>query len=77
VIAETATGTDVDAAAAAFVASLTESATGTDSITARPFWEIIDDTQTANWQNIGNTQTANWQNIGNTQTATWTAVSTN
>jgi hypothetical protein len=44
----------------AFIASLTESATGTDSITALPFWEIIDDTQTANWQNIGNTQTAAW-----------------
>jgi hypothetical protein len=52
-------------------------ATGTDSIAARPFWEIIDDTQTANWQNIGNTQNANWQNIGNTQTADWTAVATN
>ena len=59
-IAETATGTDVDAAAVAFIASLTESATGTDLIISRPFWDVIDDTQTANWQNIGNTQTAGW-----------------
>jgi hypothetical protein len=47
-------------AAAAFIASINELATGTDSVTARRFWEVIDDTQTANWQNIGNTQTAGW-----------------
>jgi hypothetical protein len=76
-VTETAVSADTLAAAAVFISAITESATGTDSIIARPFWEIIDDTQTANWQNIGNTQTANWQNIGNTQTATWTAVSTN
>jgi hypothetical protein len=59
-VAETATSADTLAAAAAFIASITELATGTDSITARPFWDVIDDTQTANWQNIGNTQTAAW-----------------
>jgi hypothetical protein len=54
------------AAAAAFVASIAELATGIDSITARPFWEIIDDTQNANWQNIGNTQTAGWTAVATT-----------
>ena len=42
------------------VTSITELATGTDTVNGRPFWEIIDDTQDANWQNIGNTQTAGW-----------------
>jgi hypothetical protein len=54
------------AAAAAFIASINELATGTDSITARPFWEVIDDTQNANWQNISNTQTAGWTAIATT-----------
>jgi hypothetical protein len=36
-------------AAAAFIASINELATGTDGLTARPFWDVIDNTQTANW----------------------------
>ncbi len=40
---------DTLAAAAVFIASINELATGTDGLTARPFWEIIDNTQTANW----------------------------
>jgi hypothetical protein len=51
-VTETAVSADTLAAAAAFVASISELATGTDSVTARPFWDIIDDTQNANWQNI-------------------------
>jgi hypothetical protein len=71
VVAETATGTDVDAAAVAFLAAITELATGTDSITTRFLWEIIDDEQTANWGNVTNTQTAGWQNVNDTQTTNW------
>jgi hypothetical protein len=48
------------------VASITEMATGTDSVTGRPFWDIIDDTQDANWQNISNTQTAGWTDVATT-----------
>jgi hypothetical protein len=51
-VTETAVSTDTLAAAAAFIASISELATGTDTVNARPFWEVIDDTQTANWQNI-------------------------
>ena len=65
-VAETAISADTLAAATAFVASITELATGTDVITARPFWEVIDDTQDANWQNIGNTQTAGWTAVATT-----------
>jgi hypothetical protein len=65
-VTESAVSADTLAAAAAFVASIVESATGTDAVNARFFWEIIDDTQDANWQNIGNTQTAGWTAIATT-----------
>jgi hypothetical protein len=48
-ITENAVSADTLRAAAAFVASINELATGTDGLTARPFWDVIDDTQTANW----------------------------
>jgi hypothetical protein len=41
-------------------------ATATDTVNGRKFWEIVDDTQTANWQNIGNTQSAGWTTIPTT-----------
>ena len=66
-ITETATSADTLTAAAAFIASINELATATDTVNARFFWEIIDDTQTANWQNIGNTQTAAWTAVQTTQ----------
>jgi hypothetical protein len=59
-VTETAVSADTLVAAAAFIASINELATATDSIAARPFWEIIDDTQTANWQNNSTPQTAGW-----------------
>jgi hypothetical protein len=62
-IAETAVSADTLTAAAAFVASIVELATGTDAINGRPFWDVIDDTQNANWQGIGNTQTASWSAV--------------
>jgi hypothetical protein len=35
-----------------FVTSVSESATGADSITRRGLWEPVDDTQNANWIQI-------------------------
>jgi len=49
-----------------FIAAIVESSTGTDTVNGRPFWDVIDDTQTANWQNIGNTQTAAWTAVSTT-----------
>jgi hypothetical protein len=49
---------------------------GTDTVNGQPFWEIIDDTQTANWQNINDAQTAGWTQVDDTQTANWTAITT-
>ena len=55
VITETATGTDTVVSIAAFVNSLQEAATGTDAINGRPFWDVINNTQTANWSAISTT----------------------
>ena len=55
VITETATGTDTVASIAAFFNSLQETATGTDAINGRPFWDVINNTQTANWSAISTT----------------------
>jgi hypothetical protein len=65
-VTESAVSAETLTAAAAFVSSITELATGTDTVNGRPFWEIIDDTQNANWQNIGNTQTAGWTAVATT-----------
>jgi hypothetical protein len=46
-----------------FLASVSESATGSDVIVGRPLWEPIDDDQTANWTIINNTQSSGWTNI--------------
>jgi hypothetical protein len=54
-IIETAISADTPTAAAAFATFVVDSATGSDAITARPIWEVIDDTQTANWTVIPTT----------------------
>jgi hypothetical protein len=77
VIAESATGSDVDAALALFRASIVELATISDLVVGRPLWEIIDDTQTANWQNINNVQSSGWTQINDVQSAGWTTIDTN
>jgi hypothetical protein len=46
--------------------SRTETAAITESQTVRYFWEIIDDTQTANWQNINNVQSSGWTPVPTT-----------
>lgn len=55
VITETATGTDTVASIGTFFSSLQETATGTDAINGRPFWDVINNTQTANWSAISTT----------------------
>jgi hypothetical protein len=65
-VSESAAVSDVNAAAARFVATLLESATAADSMVGGKLWEVIDDTQTANWQNINNVQSSGWTVI-NTQ----------
>ena len=55
VITETATGTDTVASIATFFNSLQETATGTDAINGRPFWDVINNTQTANWSAVSTT----------------------
>ena len=55
VITETATGTDAVASIATFFNSLQETATGTDAINGRPFWDVINNTQTANWSAVPTT----------------------
>jgi hypothetical protein len=48
------------AAAAAFIASITESATGTDTVNGRRLWELIDDSQSVTWQNVDNSESTTW-----------------
>lgn len=67
---------DAIAAAIKFATTITESATGADSIQGRKLWEEIDDSQTANWQNISSNQTPSWSNINTAQTPNWTPIST-
>jgi hypothetical protein len=73
---EAAVISDEAAAASRFLANINELATVADLVDARPLWEIIDDTQTANWQNITNTQTSGWATVDNSQVPAWTLINT-
>jgi len=38
------------------------------------YWQVIDDSQTANWIVIDSTQTPGWSTIQDTQTANWVLI---
>jgi hypothetical protein len=40
------------------------------------YWQLIDDSETANWQNITNSQTPNWNIVDNAETADWEEIAT-
>jgi hypothetical protein len=59
-----------------FVASVIESLTATDSVTARLFWEPIDDNQTITWAAINDDQPASWTQVDDSQSPAWTDITT-
>jgi hypothetical protein len=65
-VIEAAQGLEAVRNNATLAVSITETATGTATVSARFFWEPIDDLQTANWTIVVDTQTAGWTII-NTQ----------
>jgi hypothetical protein len=75
-VAETATVSDLDAAAAAFMANIQELVNATDAISSRFLWEIIDTSDTVNWETIVVNSSGTWQNVDSSDTTQWTPVVT-
>jgi hypothetical protein len=59
-----------------FVASIIESLTATDSVTARLFWEPIDDDQTISWVAVNDDQPSSWTQVDDSQNPAWTEITT-
>lgn len=54
-----------------------EGATALDTMLCKPYWEVVDDKQTAGWVLVDSTTAQTWSNIGTTQNPDWQRVDTN
>jgi hypothetical protein len=60
---DSATVTDLADVGVTFSATITDTATLSDSTSSAFLWNLIDDAQTPNWQNISSDQLPGWQDI--------------
>jgi hypothetical protein len=56
--------------------SVIESIIAADSVTARFFWEPIDDDENADWNAVNDSQTPGWTDVVDAQSPSWVEITT-